>query len=306
VRHAAPAALFLLLAASACGKVGDPKPPIVRTPESITELRAVQSGYNVILTWTNPGRYVDNNPVTDLAFVRILRNGVEVDRVPVSAAGQPQSYGVDVANSLDMDLKFSVQVETERKRLSPEATVMFRPAQVPGTPRGLMATTDQFRITLTWEPPERNPNLAEVYLVQREDRPVSSPPTPMTRFEDSDYEPDKTYMYTVTAARANGSTGPAGASVMVTATDKTAPKPPAGLQIEANPTGVGVVLKWTPSPERDKKEYWVYRSDQSKPIAMTPVELFSDLTYKPGLSYQLEAVDFFGNRSEKSQPLAGP
>jgi len=255
VRHGAPAALFVLLVASACGKVGDPKPPIVRTPEPIKELRAAQTGDNVILTWTNPGRYVDNNPVTDLAFARILRNGVEVDKVPVSAAGQPQSYGVPVANSLDMDLTFSVQVETKRKRLSPPSTVTFRPVQVPGTPRGLKATTDQFRITLTWEAPERNPNLAEVYLVQRADRPAPSPPTPMTRFEDDDYEPDKTYTYTVTAARANGSvTGIAGDPVMVTATDTTPPNAPVGLQVEPNPTGVGVVLNWTPSPERDKKE----------------------------------------------------
>jgi fibronectin type 3 domain-containing protein len=304
VRHAAPAALFVLMVASACGKVGDPKPPIVRTPESIKELRAVQSGYNLILTWTNPERYVDNNPVTDLAFVRILRNGVEVDRVPVSAAGQPQSYGIDVANSLDADLMFSVQVETQRKRLSPVSTVMVRPVQVPGSPRGLTATVDQFRITLTWEAPERNPNLAEMYIVQRADRPGSSP-APTTRYEDNDYEADKTYTYTVTAARANGSiSGLAGTSVMVTATDKTRPKAPAGLQIE--PAGTGVLLKWTPNQERDKKEYRVYRSDQSEPIAVTPVELFADPGYKSGLSYQLEAVDFFDNRSDKSPPQPGP
>src|SRR5688572_30549336 len=71
----------ILLFAAGCGKVGAPLPPIIRTPQAINDLSAVQNGYDIILTWTNPPRYIDGNPATDLSKVRVLRNGVDVAAV---------------------------------------------------------------------------------------------------------------------------------------------------------------------------------------------------------------------------------
>lgn len=304
MRRAAPAALFLLILACACGKVGDPKPPIVRTPEPIGDLRAVQSGDNVILTWTNPARYVDSNPATDLAVVRILRNGVEVAKETVKAAGQPQSYTLNIKDSLGADVRFDVRVETQRGRVSMSNGTTIRPVEVPGAPRNLEAVVDQLKITLTWQAPEANGNLAEAYIVQRADRPAPQV-VQMNRFEDREYEQGKTYTYAVTASRRpDGSIpGSAGVSVMVTANDTIRPAKPEGLEIEL--AGNGVFLKWTPNTEEDLKEYLVYRSDRVEPFT-TPVDGFPDVDYKPGLSYQLEAVDLSGNKSERTAPKSGP
>ena len=90
----------------------------------------------------------------------------------------------------------------------------------------------------------------------------------------------------------------------MTATDKTAPTTPTGLQI--GPLGPGEALvNWNSNPERDLKEYLVYRSDQAKPIPV-PVDGFTDTNYRPGISYQVQAVDESGNMSERSAPQTGP
>ncbi len=305
MKGAAAAALLVLIVASACGKVGPPQAPIKRTPQAINDLRVSQSGHNVTLSWTNPAQYIDSNGVTDLAAVLILRNGVQISRETATAAGKPQSFTVDVTNSLGTELSFAIQVETQRGRVSTlSSSVLIRPVEVPGPPVRLRAVTDQKRIILDWDAPERNPSLAQAYFLQRSDRATPIPPQTTNHFEDAEFEPDKKYDYTITAVREGGIPGLSGASVQVTATDTKAPTTPTGLQIE--PAGPGAVLvKWNPNPERDLKEYLVYRSDQIEPIRVS-VDGFTDQKYRPGISYQVQAVDESENMSERSAPQTGP
>ena len=286
MKGVAPAALLVLWVAAGCGKVGNPLPPIVRIPQAVTDLKVTQSEYRVILSWTNPPGYE-----------------------PVKAAGQLQSHEVDVTNELNADLTFAVQVETRRGRVSVLSdTVAIRTVDVPGAPSALRSVVDKQRITLDWDPPERNASMAESYIVQRADRPgaitVKMPP-----FEDAEYEPDKKYTYTVTAVRSAEQgmvPGPAAMPLEVTATDKAPPAIPTGLQIQAQGGGGGVFLSWNPNTERDLKWYLVFRSDKIEPLSSVPAEGFPDMDYRPGLMYQLQAEDIFGNKSEKSAPRPGP
>src|SRR5207247_10469885 len=64
--------LFLLVAG--CGKVGDPLPPFVRIPAAVRDLAVHQSGYSLVLTWTNPARNIDGSAATDLTQIRIRSN----------------------------------------------------------------------------------------------------------------------------------------------------------------------------------------------------------------------------------------
>ena len=308
MKPAVRAAVLLAVIAAACGKVGDPKPPIKRSPLAANGLAAGQSGYVVTLSWTNPARYIDNNAITDLGYVRILRNGVQVAREKAQPAGQPQSYSIDVTKDLDAEVTLAVQAETNRGMLSPlSESVSIRPKEIPGTPRPLEPRVDLERIMLDWMPPARNPELAEVYLVQRSDRPgVVSVTT--NHYEDEDYEPGMKYDYTIRAARAGNPVvpGAAGVTVPVTATDKTPPAVPTGLAVEEGGPGV-VFLSWEANRERDFKEYRVYRSDQAEPLfPPSPTDGISDQNYRSGLTYQVEAWDKSGNRSQKSAPKGGP
>ena len=293
--------------AVACGKVGDPKPPINRTPLAVNDVRAGQTGYTVTLSWTNPSKYVDNNAVTDLAFVNILRDGVVIAREKAGPPGQPQSYALDVSNAVDLASTFAVQIETSRGRTSPVSTpVTFQSKDVPGPPLGLQAIVDQERIVLTWMAPERNSNLADFYFVQRSDRPPLQ--VKVTSHEDADFEPDKKYDYTVTAVRAGDPpvAGLTGVSTSVVATDRVPPRAPTGLSVDAAGPGA-VFVKWDRNKERDVSNYLVYRSDQAKPLfPPTAVDGVSDTNYRPGLTYQVVAVDKSGNESERSAPQSGP
>jgi hypothetical protein len=308
VKPAVPAAVLLAIIGAACGKVGDPKPPINRAPLAANGLSAGQRGYVVTLSWTNPAQYVDNNGITDLAWVRILRNGTQIAREKAQVPGQPQSYTIDVTNDLDAELTFAVQAETTRGRLSPISDVVrFRPKEIPGTPRLLEPRVDLDRIMLEWMPPERRPELAEIFLIQRSDKPdVVSVTT--NHYEDEDYEPGKKYDYTITSARAGNPVvpGAAGAIISVTATDTRPPAVPTGLVVE--PSGAGVFLSWDANKERDFKEYLVFRSDQPEKPIFPPLSVngVPDENYRSGLTYQLIAVDKSGNESKRSDPKGGP
>jgi hypothetical protein len=292
--------------AAACGKVGDPKPPINRTPRPVGDLSVQQSGYKVTLTWTNPARYVGDDVANDLAFVHILRNGMEIAKEPVSAPGKPQSKELDVRDILNSELTFAIQIETQRGKASALSKPFpITPLEVPGVPRNLDAKTDQQRIILDWDPPDRNPELAAGYIVQRSDRPT--PAFSKDRhWEDAEFEKDKMYDYTVTAVRDESKRIPglSGVSLMVTATDKFAPSAPTGLVITS--VGDGVFLQWQPNPERDVTQYFVFRSDKTEKVAAPSVDGYQDSDYKPGLSYWLIAVDESGNESPKSPAQRGP
>jgi len=292
---------------AACGKVGDPKPPINRTPKPVSDLSVQQSGYKVTLYWTNPARYIGDDVATDLAFVHILRNGVEIAKDPVSAPGKPQSYELDVTNNLNSELPFAIQIETQRGKasaLSNAASII--PVDVPGTPKNLRAKTDQLRIILDWEPPDRNSALATGYLVQRSDRPA---PVFLTarHFEDAEFEKTKTYNYIVTAVfdESKRIPGLGGAALSVMAIDTTPPSAPTGLEVKPVGDG-GVFLQWQLNPERDVTQYLVFRSDKTDYIAARPVDGYQDSDYQPGLSYWLKAVDESGNESPPSLPQRGP
>jgi hypothetical protein len=267
----------------------------------------VQHGYRVILSWTNPAKYVDDNAASDLGTVHILRNNVEIATVPATAAGQPQSYELDVSGDVGATPSFSVLHAVPRVRATSPVSnsVSIQVVDVPGSPLNLAPLVDGFRIVLEWQAPERNPQLAEVYIVQRADRPAAEIVSG-TRYEDADFEPGKTYDYTVTAARGPQGQirGLAGARASVIATDKTPPAIPTELVVES--LGAQVILRWRANTERDFREVLVYRSDQTQPIASTRIDGFVDPGYRPGLSYQLAARDVFDNLSERSSPRAGP
>ena len=307
MRTATFAALLML---AACGKVGDPRPPIIRITTRVDNLSANQSGYKAFLSWTNPAKYVDGNPATDTGVVHVFSNGAEIATVPAAAAGQPQSFPVDVAVDVGRELTFTIQhVLSRASKPSPVSNaVPIRPVDVPGQPGEIIPTVDQDKIFLVWDPPGRNPELVAGYLVQRADKPVPvQVPTP--RFADSEFEIGKTYIYTVTALRGNPQVlGDGTATQQVIAIDKTRPAMPVGLDI----ISIGddaIFLQWQQNVEADLKGYTVYRSDRpDAPIPVGNTNGYTDREYVSGrgIAYQVVAEDASGNKSEKSAAKPGP
>ncbi|HEX3109458.1 MAG TPA: hypothetical protein VHU41_10225, partial [Thermoanaerobaculia bacterium] len=76
-------ALFLL-ATIACGKRGDPRPPVPIIPKATSDLVVTQRGTKVILTWSYPSLTVAGKNLTDIRRVVVYRASEEL---PVATAG---------------------------------------------------------------------------------------------------------------------------------------------------------------------------------------------------------------------------
>jgi hypothetical protein len=69
-------ALTLLMLAFACGKKGDPRPPELGIPTTISNLSARSGPTGIALTWSRPTEYVDGTELKDLASFVIFRKEV--------------------------------------------------------------------------------------------------------------------------------------------------------------------------------------------------------------------------------------
>jgi hypothetical protein len=58
---------------SACGKKGDPSPPLPRGPNAIKDLSVEQEGGEALLAFTYPDRLLNGQPLTDLESIEIYR-----------------------------------------------------------------------------------------------------------------------------------------------------------------------------------------------------------------------------------------
>jgi hypothetical protein len=68
------AVLLLSVAATlACGKKGDPQPPLPRGPHAVSDLVVEQEGDDAVLTFTFPDRLLTGAPLTDLSSIEVYR-----------------------------------------------------------------------------------------------------------------------------------------------------------------------------------------------------------------------------------------
>jgi hypothetical protein len=297
---------FFLLVAG-CGKVGEPLPPFIRIPEPVMDLAAGQTGHDVVLTWTNPARYIDGSAATDLGRVQIRADGAVIANVNVNGPGQPQSYSLPAAGQRT----FTLQLETTRGRLSDLSnSVSITPVDVPGRVARLRSVVDQRRIAVQWDPPQEHPELAGGYVVVRTDTPGESQLVMGMEYIDDRYEQGKVFTYHVTPVRITPERtipGVGPEALEVTAVDKTPPQIPTGLDIQRS--DMGAFLVWAANDETDLAGYRVFRSDRPDggfmPVADGVITTSShfDPTSRPGLYYAVSAIDEFRNESARSAPF---
>ena len=298
------AILVVFIFIAGCGKVADPRPPFIRVPEAIGDLAVTQSGYQVVLSWTNPSRNIDGSAATDLGRVHITNGAAAIASVPTTGAGKPQSHAMDAHDWIGVERLFGVKVETLRGKTSELSTVSIKPIEVPGPVASLDAVVDQYSITLSWRAPEENGRFANEYIVSRSDReaPVV---TTETQFTDSVYDRNKEYTYEVVAARRVDSVSIRGLNAQrktISAVDKTAPKPPTDLELVV--TDAGAILTWKASEELDLAGYKVFREKKLLSNSVRTANSFTDPDYKPGYVYSVSAVDEYGNESPQSAPIS--
>jgi len=78
-------ALCAVVVANACGKRGDPRPPVPIIPKATSDLVVTQRGSKVILTWSYPSLSTAGKTLRDLRRVIVYR---ATEELPVSPAGR--------------------------------------------------------------------------------------------------------------------------------------------------------------------------------------------------------------------------
>ena len=74
MKRALPAALLgVLFVGLACGKKGDPTPPLPQGPRAVSDLSVEQEGGEAVLTFSYPDRLLTGAPLTDLASIEVHR-----------------------------------------------------------------------------------------------------------------------------------------------------------------------------------------------------------------------------------------
>jgi hypothetical protein len=302
-RRRAPAPLvvaaLVLATLGACGRKGPPVAPERRVPQPVADLSGVVREGGIELTWSVPGRRVDNTRLPDPGLARVFRTDDSGEGDPRPAllsndriAGYTEVGTVKLADppsplvqndrvvfpdrgGLVLGRRYTYVVVTSdiRGRTSPPSTrlaLTFAPGTEP--PGGLQAEPGERQVRLSWQPPtlltDGSPATGPLaYEILRAAEP-NAPLTRIARTEpgvtstiDRGLENERTYHYAVRAIREEGTTRIDGdLSPRVAATPTDVTPPPAPSNLVAIPSQGVVRLSWTPRPETDVGAYVVYRA----------------------------------------------
>lgn len=199
-----PALAALILLVLACGKRGDPRPPVPVIPQATSDLVVTQRADQVILSWSYPALTTAGRSLTDIQRIDVMRH---VEELPASAVGR------DPNQLLPGDIDPTL----------PQAVALF--AKVPELPQA------QFARLATRVTSIEKANLASATagsrLVYADTPPVSPSGRPVR----------VTYAVVTEGASARG-----GISNLATIVPLPVATPPAGLTASARREGV--VLSW--------------------------------------------------------------
>jgi hypothetical protein len=307
-----------LVAASlwACGKKGDPLPPLQIVPAAVTDLSAALSGGEITLAFTVPAADPNDPVLVAPERIEIYRLDTPPGGKPpavVSAVGQKEYLRGEIAvrppeavvpagapaaapapgerATFVEPLEAASTAESRtyvtvgvvgRSRRGPTAVVTVPLATLPPPPQTITATNDERSLILTWE---SDGKAFRVFSVA--DASGSSPtlvtPKPITeaRFAAPvEFGRERCFtVRTVLVADAATVEGPPSSVQCLTAVDRYPPPAPTGLR--AIQEGTAIALTWNPSDAADLAGYVVLRGDASgtdlQPLVKAPIR---ELTYQ--------------------------
>jgi hypothetical protein len=290
---------------SACGKIGDPLPPIPRAPLTVSELKVVQQGSQLILS------FPINRPPRSAALQRIdifrlvepesaplgLTQEAFAERASVIATipGEQVQAGSSTITSTDpLDLKqqtkglryrYAVRLYNKDGRAADFSNyaVITPLTDLAAAPTGLATHLTETEIVVTWTPPAANENgtrPANVagYNIYRKTgdnlAKLNAQPLQEPRFVDKAFQFGTSYAYEVralsfTPGNANlneAIEGNASAPLVFTPRDTFPPSAPTSITIAS--INAQVSLFWPSNPEPDLAGYNIYRAED----ATTPAD----------------------------------
>jgi hypothetical protein len=294
-------------------------PPALNIPEPIADLRAVQRGDQLDISFTVPALTTEGLAVKDLKSID-LRIGAapppfDLDRwmaasQPVAAEGiaGPIRTQAPARDWYGREVVVGVRLENARGRFSDWSNLavlsVIQPLPAPSEVR---ATPNAKGIAVSWKSPPRE-KMSFRILRRPEDEKQSTIVATVngTEYIDSAITQGKRYEYSVQSVLGTSESELA-PPVSAVATDVFAPAAPAGLTAVASLNSIE--LGWERSAEPDLAHYRVYRAEGEAALMMLADKVenpaYSDRQVTAGKTYRytVSAVDAAGNEGEKSAPV---
>ena len=307
------------LSLAACGKRGDPLPPIRRTPQPVTDFKVAERGDQLEISFFAPRAFTDGKRLPVLE-IEILRAGAEgtfdkVARASVKKAAPGERIVVDEPlPPAGTVVRLSARARVQGRVSTQTPIISLTIAATPTAPSGLSVRSSEKGVVLSWTPPGiEGPS----FFVYRRPKPgdfglpLYDKPTTDTTLVDEKALPGESVCYTV---RTVSSTAPflesaATDEQCLVVEDVAAPATPVG--VAAQPREGGLEVSWSPSPEADLAGYRIYRWFQGVPVARIADVPAGETTYLDPdaptgtvVRYSVTAVDKSGNESSRSPAAA--
>ncbi len=310
----------VVLASVACGKRGDPLPPLRRAPLPVTDLRVAQRGQQIEVRFTAPRAYTDGDRlgVIDVEVLRADREGVleQVALVSVRRAAPGELLvETEPLPAVGTTLRFAARVREKKTRsvLASAPPLLVQPA--PAAPLHVLAASFARGVLITWQPAPDAP-ASTSYRVYRRPKdgayagPLIAAPSLTAPFEDSTITMGQGVCYVVRSLTSLDpliESVPSGEACLDVA-DVTPPSAPEGGAAYLQDDG-SIELSWSPLLETDLQSYRIYRRigmGQREIVAEVPA---SETRWRDALGagarrvYTLTAVDRAGNESAPSAAM---
>jgi hypothetical protein len=296
----------------ACGYVGDPLPPALDVPATVTDFRAWESGDRIEVEFTIPKLTTEGLPLKSVRLVELgvaespaAVSGPEAKHYPIPAKGPgPVMFQIPAADWTGKTLTLAVRATGPRGKTSawsnPSALAVIAPL---AQPAAVSAVNDPRGVRLTWN------GMGPRYRVFRavgDGEPALLAETDQSPFVDETTVYGEQYRYLVQAIASANQWSVVSEPAAVTTVDTFPPAVPAGLTAVTAPQSIE--LNWDRNTEADFRGYNVYRSVDGGPAeriaSLIPDPAFSDRQIEPGKKYRysVSAVDATGNESVQSPP----
>jgi len=177
-------AVLLLFALAACGKRGDPHPPVPVIPKATTDLLVAQRGTKVLLSWGYPSLTTSGKSMTGIKRVTVWRateelppatsvpslipvrflkvrtkvDSIEGAKLPAATTGARLTYEdtppLHAADGRPVRLTYAVVTEGTSANSDLSNLVAIVPLDAPVAPAALTATAKREGVVLTWTAPD--------------------------------------------------------------------------------------------------------------------------------------------------------